>query len=395
MGLAQPREKATWIKLSAGNGGTGFLQYATKEKDGSGKTIYKDVQDGLENVYFVDCVFKLEEKDGQKRRKLHATFVDAVDGSRFIISAGWSTQLSRTLMYEAYYGDFDPAKPFTVIKTFQGGDPLPNGHKPIVVLLSQRPSPQKGDYMGTLSAHIRDEVIKKTREVPDGNGSSYMTYDWAGILNPIEEPLREKLRAAERARQFATGFDDASDEMPDDDDDYGYSDDTSYLSAPPVIPQSTSAPAPTVSPHQLFGVIPSAPVAAPAPTQVVHGNSLLESATIVAPPGSGEQSETEKLGQLVAQAGWTTATINRFYSLFGATNNLTLITAGKMNEAIAYVQDMIDFYEAAASLDPADYGTIDKPYGDWAIGIFARKELVQVEGLKEAIENVKKLVIPF
>jgi hypothetical protein len=160
--------------------------------------------------------------------------------------------------------------------------------------------------------------------------------------------------------------------------------------------QSISAPAPTVSPHQLFGAIPSTPVAAPASTQVVHGNSLLESATIVAPPGSGEQSEAEKLGQLITQAGWTTATINHFYSLFGATNNLTLIAAGKMNEAIAYVQNIVDLYEAAASLDPSHYGTINKSYGDWAVGIFARKELVQVEGLKEAIENVKKLVdIPF
>jgi hypothetical protein len=184
---------------------------------------------------------------------------------------------------------------------------------------------------------------------------------------------------------------------PEEDNFYdGSQDDEGYTSSPPVIPQSISAPAPTVSPHQLFGAIPSAPAAAPAPTQVVHGNSLLESATIVAPPGSGEQSEAEKLGQLITQAGWSATTINSFYGLFGATNNLTLITAGKMNEAIAYVQNMIDFYEAAASLNPTYYDRINKPYGDWAIGIFTRKELVQVEGLKEAIETVNKLVdIPF
>lgn len=270
MGLAQDTPKAIWLKLSAGDGGTGFLQYATKEKDANGRTVYRDVKNGLENVYFVDAKFKLETNPQTQKvsKKLHASFEDAATGERFVITAGWATALSRNLIYNVYKGDYDYNKPM-LIKTFKGDEPLQNGYYPIVVLISQVPNPQKGEFLGQLGADCKNELVQKTLQKQDDAGRTYMTYNWAEVLDPIIEPLGEKLRQAAATRASAAPVGAYVGEEIYDDEEYDHEEAYSAPQTPPVMSfGTTQQPAPQATPANAMGTVIQNPGAAPNPDDI-------------------------------------------------------------------------------------------------------------------------------
>lgn len=322
MGIAKAQPKATWLKLSAGEGGTGNLFYSiVKGVDANGKKVYEDVQcpGGLENVYFTGCRFHLEEgKDGKPpTKKLQATFVDAVDESTFIISTGWATSLSRYIVYNCTHNDIDPMKPFTVVKTFLGKTAMANGFKPVVPLMSQVSNPRAGDYLKNfLSLHIEEGLLQKTVTITDrSTGRSYQDYDWATILDPLVEPLDKLLKAADVARrhsqqaQYSSGYTESADEGDYYEESYEANEeevDTSF-----------------------FNTFNAAPIVSPQPTVV------------------------DELAPFFDKLDWGDAEKTAFYSKYGASNTPSLIVTGKLEAAKEYLNKMEEIYAISATLLPA------------------------------------------
>lgn len=367
MGLVAEQQKAIWLKLDKS---TGFLKYGTGQKDADGKSIYKPVPGGLANVYLSECVFKVEtDRDGKRSKKLHATFVDADDGGRFVLTTGWSSRPSRSLIYEAAHPDFDPSRPLS-FKTFLSKEPLSNGFKPIIPLLSQVPNPGKGDYLGNLGSDIKNGVLDSFKVTKAGEEGNYEDFDWNTILMAKIELLQSKLRKAEQARVLshsgAPSSYVADDDYDDEDDSFDYASDPAL---PAPVPSSILFAAPSA---------PSAPsAAAPSPL-------------------------TAQIKELVASLGWSDEAIAGFYALFGCDKSSNreqfLVSTKKAEEAITYLKNMLSIYESAAELSKKGLsGTkAERDYCEYFIGIANRKGYLQITDAAEAARILKEYTeIPF